>query len=42
MSAEDETENETPGDAPTEPAAEAPKKPSRARKTSAKAEDFGF
>ena len=38
MSAEDETENQTPGDAPTEPAAEAAKKPSRARTDSAKAE----
>jgi ribosomal protein L22 len=38
MSAEDEKENLTPGDAPAEPAAEAAKKPSRARKASAKAE----
>jgi ribosomal protein L22 len=38
MSAEDEKENETPGDAPVQPAAEASQKPSRARKASAKGE----
>ncbi len=38
MSAEEEKENETPGDAPAEPAAEAAKKPSRAHKAPAKAE----